>query len=51
MVRADGEACAEADFTFGLFDTVARKLVPPTPAWFQAVGLENETKPASDLSF
>ncbi len=34
-----GQRCCEAEFTFGLFDTHARKLVNPTPEWLYAVGL------------
>jgi thioesterase-3 len=32
------EICASATFTFGLFDTQARKLVLPTPDWLKAIG-------------
>lgn len=33
-----------ADFTFGLFDLRARKLVMPTPEWLEALGIRTETK-------
>jgi len=38
MVR-DGEVCCAAEFVFGLFDLVERKLVSPTPEWLYAVGM------------
>ena len=40
MVSSDGTVFCEADFTVGLFDLTSRKLVPPTPEWLTAVGLE-----------
>lgn len=39
MVNKQGETCAEARFTGGLFDLEARKLIAPTPEWKKAVGL------------
>jgi len=39
MIR-DGEDCCRAEFTFGLFSLAERKLVLPTPAWLQGVGIE-----------
>lgn len=39
MRNSRGEVAAQGEFTFGLFDTVERKLIPPTPAWLKAVGL------------
>jgi acyl-CoA thioester hydrolase len=39
MVR-DGEVCCNAEITMGLFNVVERKLVLPTTAWLQAVGIE-----------
>lgn len=38
MLR-DGEECAAAEFTFGLFSLSERKLVLPTPDWLTALGL------------
>ena len=38
MVNEKGEDCCTAEFTFGLFDLKARKLVPPTPEWLRAIG-------------
>ena len=35
-----GDLCCTALFTFGLFDTAARRLVLPTPEWAKAVGFE-----------
>lgn len=31
--------CADAVFSFGLFDTNERKLVPPTERWLEAIGV------------
>lgn len=39
VLKADGTVASEAIFTFGLFDMVERKLIPPTPEWKKAVGL------------
>ncbi len=39
LTNGAGEISAEADFTFGLFDTIARKLIPPTAKWRQAMGV------------
>ncbi len=33
------DICATAEFTFGLFDLKARRLVLPTPEWLAAVGM------------
>lgn len=35
-----GELCCDGRFLCGLFDLNARRLVPATPAWLVAVGLE-----------
>lgn len=35
----NGNVCAEAEFTFGLFDTKSRKLVLPTDEWLHAIGV------------
>jgi YbgC/YbaW family acyl-CoA thioester hydrolase len=40
----------EAHFVFGLFDLAARKLVPPTPDWWHAVGLPGAPPAASARS-
>lgn len=40
LLNADGDAAAEAEFTMGFFDTVARKLITPTPEWLKALGVE-----------
>ncbi len=36
--NADSDLCCEANFTIGLFDTTARKLVLPTAEWLYAIG-------------
>jgi thioesterase-3 len=38
MKNEDGEICAEAIFTIGLFDTNERKLVLPSAEWLYAIG-------------
>lgn len=38
IMRA-GQCCCTADFTFGLFDLKARKLIEPTPEWKAAIGI------------
>lgn len=38
MLKPDGTVACEALFTFGLFDTQARKLIDPTDEWKKAVG-------------
>ena len=40
MMTNEGECAAVAEFTFGLFDLHARKLISPTPEWKRAIGLE-----------
>lgn len=39
---AEDRLYCEATFAVGLFDVVARKLIPPTPEWLRAVGLRPE---------
>jgi acyl-CoA thioester hydrolase len=39
MVDEQERSCCDAQFVLGLFDLTARKLIPPTPEWLQAVGL------------
>ena len=39
MENEAGERCCEADFKIGLFDLKKRRLVPPTPEWSKAIGL------------
>jgi acyl-CoA thioester hydrolase len=39
MVNEAGETCCVGRFVFGLFDTSARKLVAPTPAWLRGLGV------------
>lgn len=38
MIR-NGQVCCEAEFTIGLFDLKARKLILPTPEWLKAIGV------------
>lgn len=38
---ADGQSRAEAVFTMAFFDLKARKIIPPTPEWRKAIGLED----------
>jgi thioesterase-3 len=45
MIKEDGALACEAIFTIGLFDLQTRRLVPATPAWAYAVGLEAVTPP------
>ena len=42
IVDADGDVCCEAQFTIGLFDLTARRLIRPTPDWVRALGLRPE---------
>ena len=37
-----GELCCEAQFTIGLFDLTARRLIRPTPEWVRGLGLRPE---------
>ena len=39
MVNQKGEDACVADFTIGLFDLKARRLIEPTPEWAHALGL------------
>ena len=39
MINQDGETCASAIFTIGLFDLKERKLIPPTAEWKQALNI------------
>lgn len=38
IVDEKGQTCCEAQFKVGLFDTLARKLILPTPEWIRALG-------------
>lgn len=40
MYKADGKVAAEAEFTIGVFDMKARKLVDAPPEWLKAVGIK-----------
>lgn len=39
MIR-NNEVCCEAEFIMGFFDLNKRKLIPPTPEWLKAIGIE-----------
>ena len=39
IIKADETIACEAVFTIGLFDVERRKLIEPTPAWLQAIGM------------
>ncbi|MCB1197508.1 MAG: acyl-CoA thioesterase [Bdellovibrionota bacterium] len=38
--NGQGQICAQAKFTFGLFDIKTRKLVMPTEQWLYAIGMD-----------
>lgn len=40
MYKADGKVASEAEFTIGIFDMKARKLVDAPPEWLKAVGVK-----------
>jgi YbgC/YbaW family acyl-CoA thioester hydrolase len=40
MVNEKGQEVCTALFTFGFFDLQTRKLIPPTPEWLKAIGLD-----------
>ncbi len=40
MYKADGKIASEAEFTVGLFDMKARRLVDATPEWLKAIGVK-----------
>lgn len=40
LVDESGQLCCEGKFTIALWDTSTRKLIPPTPEWRRAIGLE-----------
>ncbi len=39
MLKSDGSVACEASFTVGFFDLTARRLIPPTMEWLNALGL------------
>lgn len=41
MVNEKGDVACEAVFVISFFDTKARKIIEPSPAWRKAVGLSN----------
>lgn len=40
MYKSDGKVASEAEFTIGVFDMKARKLVDAPPEWLKAVGVK-----------
>lgn len=42
IVLPTGEAACEAEFVVGLFDLARRKLIEPTAAWLESVGLSQD---------
>lgn len=40
MIKEDGKVACEARIVFGFFDLEKRKLIPPTPEWRKALGVE-----------
>jgi acyl-CoA thioester hydrolase len=40
MLKADGAVACEVTFTFAFFDLTARKIIPPSPEWLYATGLD-----------
>lgn len=47
MVDQQGQVCCEALFVYGLFDLTARKLIPPTSEWLQAIAIPADAVTAS----
>ncbi len=41
ITNESDEVCAEADFTMGFFDTIARRLISPSEKWKLALGIGN----------
>jgi len=40
LIDDSGEICCEGKFVFAQWDTRSRKIIPPTPEWRMAIGLE-----------
>jgi len=49
MLRGN-EICCSAEFTFGLFSLIERKLILPTADWLQAVGIEPDLSAHTGLT-
>ncbi len=47
IVDSEGHLICEGRMVFGLFDTVARKLVEPTPEWLYAIGVHKHLEKSS----
>lgn len=41
IFNQEGELCADALFTCGLFDTLRRRLIRPTEKWLRALGVDS----------
>ncbi|HYP77773.1 MAG TPA: thioesterase family protein [Polyangiaceae bacterium] len=40
LVDDSAQICCEGKFVFALWDTRSRKIIPPTPEWRAAIGIE-----------
>ena len=40
LIDDSGHVCCEAKFVIAQWDTATRKIIPPTPEWRRAVGLD-----------
>ncbi len=45
MIKADGKTASTLTISVGLMDLNQRKLIPPTPEWLKALGLEEHFLP------
>ena len=43
IINEGGKQCCSAEFTFGIFDLKARKLVAPNEEWLYALGVTSQT--------
>jgi acyl-CoA thioester hydrolase len=41
MLKHDGTVACEVLFTFAFFDLAARRIIPPTPEWLHAIGVND----------
>ncbi len=41
MIKSDGKVASEAVFTIGFFDLKERKLIPASPEWLHALGINS----------
>ena len=40
LIDESGQVCCEAKFVIAQWDTATRRIIPPTPEWRRAVGLD-----------